>query len=275
MAESDITNEKIETNIMSILYANIDIKFTDYTLLNKLITDKYNNLNRDGPTFREFKLKFLWVLHKLMDNYNDIIVSKIENTFVICCLSSPIDIKKVNLEKIKSWEQTKYEFFVNPVKIELIDLEKMFEYIYLTKPDEFKNWTDCVNYSYTKNSIFHTLVLNCNLKLIKTLLEKDKFDFKIKNSEGKTPLEINTSQIISSILSLHLLEKVNKLSEINDLNKSKIEYLQSYEHNKQIITNTNFIKIIYIKFDLMFLTKLIYLLNLIIWIYILTKKYNK
>lgn len=274
-SEYILTNEKIETNIISILYANIDIKFTDYTLLNKLITDKYNNLNRDGPTFQELKLKFLWVLHRLMENYDDIIVSKTNNTFIICCLSTPVDIKKINLEKIKSWEQTKYEFFPNPVKLSPIDLEKMFDYIYSSNPDEFLYWNDSVNNTYTKNSIFHTLVLNSNLKLIETLLEKNNFNFKIKNSEGKTPLEIPTTIEVYSTLSLYLLEKVNKLSEINDINKSKIKYLQSEEHNKNIITNTNFLKIIHIKIDFYDFVKFISLINMITWIYIIVKNYIK
>ena len=54
---SNISYDKIENDIMIVLYSNIDTIFTQYSLFNKLISDKYD-LKNSVSIHPNFKSKF-------------------------------------------------------------------------------------------------------------------------------------------------------------------------------------------------------------------------
>ena len=84
--------DEIETKIMSILYSNIDQRFNQFVLFDKLIKDKYPELYETtiNPVI---KARFLLVIKNLVSRFDDIIVTKDNNVFsVVCLLTLPLRV---------------------------------------------------------------------------------------------------------------------------------------------------------------------------------------
>lgn len=205
----NITLEKIETDIMSILYANLDIEFDNNQLFNKLILDKYDlKLNEIKLIPKDFKSKFLIVFNNLYSNYNDLEIKKSNfelGKYYIICYSDP---KNINCDNIKKYDNDQYKY----KHISGSDYKTMFDYIYQTNVKEFYNWVNHAN----GNSIYHDLIEFNNVYLIDKLIYNNKFNFEIKNLEGETPLD--------AINNLHVGKNIIRaiLDNLNDI-KSKYE----------------------------------------------------
>lgn len=241
----DISIDKIETDIMSVLYANMDIKFSQYTLFNKVLEDKYEG-QYSSQIHSNFKSKFLLVLRNLMSKYDDIKVSKDNGIFWIVCLSTSESEKPTELEKtveFKRWEK----FIKQPISLDKTDYAHMYNYIYDTNPTDFINWCD----PWDGNTIFHELVLSQNKYLIEKLLLQDQFNFTIKNYHGLTPIEISTDTEITNMMLTKLLEKLEAMTKeikiLSNENAEKIKYLESDEHANKIISKTSIRDIILLK----------------------------
>jgi hypothetical protein len=195
----DVQIDKIETDIMSVLYANMDIKFSQYALFNKVLEDKYDS-QYYGQIHSNFKSRFLLVIRNLMSSYSDIKVSKDNGVYYIVCLSE----SEKPIEFIKWDEPIKH-----PVSLDNTDYAQMYNYIYDTNQKDFINWSD----PWDGNTIFHELVLSQNKNLIEKLLLQDEFNFNVKNTHGKTPIEMPSTQEIINILTKNLLEKVIFMNE--------------------------------------------------------------
>jgi hypothetical protein len=181
----DVQIDKIETDIMSVLYANMDIKFSQYALFNKVLEDKYDS-QYYGQIHSNFKSRFLLVIRNLMSSYSDIKVSKDNGVYYIVCLSE----SEKPIEFIKWDEPIKH-----PVSLDNTDYAQMYNYIYDTNQKDFINWSD----PWDGNTIFHELVLSQNKNLIEKLLLQDEFNFNVKNTHGKTPIEMPSTQEIINI----------------------------------------------------------------------------
>ena len=234
----DVTIDKIETDIMSVLYANLDIKFSQYALFNKVLEDKYDG-QYSSQIHSNFKSRFLLVLRNLMSKYDDIKVSKDNDVFWVVCMS--VSESKEPIE-FTNWDNP----IKQPISLDRTDYVHMYNYVYDTNPKDFLNWSD----RWDGNTIFHELVLSQNKPLIEKLLLQDQFNFVVKNNHGKTPLEMQTSQEITDMLSKNLLEKLifmnekfkileeQHKSELNNYEK-KVRYLESNEYKNTVIAETN------------------------------------
>lgn len=232
---NEISIDKIETDIMSVLYANMDTKFSQYTLFNKLLEDKYEG-QYTNSIHPNFKSKFLLIFRTLMSKYDDIVVEKKDGMYYIVCLSSKEDIE----EKPLYMEQ-----IIKPIQLEMSDISGMYDYIYDNDLNEYKNWSD----PFDGNSIFHELVLNNNIKQTLRLIEENKFNFEIKNNQNKTPIDLINSQEMGNLIITEFVKKITLLTDkynkekdnveslVNDFNK-KIDYYESEEYKNKIILNT-------------------------------------
>ena len=197
----DVPIDKIETDIMSVLYANMDVKFSQYALFNKILEDKYDG-QYSSQIHSNFKSRFLLVLRNLMSKYDNIKVSKDNGVYWVLCLSVSESEKPIEFEK---WDKP----IKQPITLDTTDYAHMYNYVYDTNQNDFINWSD----PWDGNTIFHELVLSQNKTLIEKLLLQDQFNFTVKNTHGKTPLEMPTSQEIFNILNKYLLEKVIFMNE--------------------------------------------------------------
>ena len=236
---SEVSIDKIETDTMSVLYANIDKVFTQFTLFNKLLIDKYDNPNSIHPNF---KSKYLLVLRTLMSKYDDILVEKNEQVYTVVCKSN--NSENNNSENYDNWFN---EQISNPISLDNSDYNNMYDYIYDNNLNEHMTWNDPFN----GNSIYHELILNNNIKQISKLIEEDNFNYELKNKNNKTPIDlINSTEMSNLIISkfvkdmILLKEKYNKEksnveSLVNDFNK-KIDFYESNEYVNQIIQKTTY-----------------------------------
>lgn len=223
MSLDNVQMDKIETDIMTVLHANQNIKFTQYSLFNKVLESIYY-----GQYYHEvhfyFKSKFLFVLKYLENKYNDIIVKEDHDTTFIICLSE-LD-PKLNYSNFPMY----VENFSKPVSLNLKNQSQMFNYLYLNNPKEFENWIDIKE----GNTIYHELVKSSNIFLIKELIKLNKFDFCAKNFKGNTPFDIcmNQEKVNYEIANILYMELFNKFEEIRKINK----YLEEYK-NKIYLEN--------------------------------------
>lgn len=237
----NVSFDKLETDVMSVLYANMDIKFSQYMLFSKLLNDKYNGeYNFIHPNF---KSKFLLILRNLMSKYDDIKVTKENNTYwIVCTSNSDIPIK---LSNYKDTKETKFDN---------LDWSEAYDYIYDNNMEEYINFID----PFEANTIYHNLVLCQNIKQIKRLVDMDIFNYFVKNSDGKTPIELSNSLEITNILVNGLInkflittEKLNlqNISDTEKINKQniKISYLESKEYKKSIIENISILNFLFTK----------------------------
>lgn len=287
----DVPIDKIETNIMSVLYANMDIKFSQYTLFNKVLEDKYDG-QYSSQIHSNFKSRFLLVLRNLMSKYDDIKVSKDNGVFLVVCVSEPELLTKQenkNENKNESKNETKNETkqenvsinpiefqtwtnpIKNPVELDTTDYANMYNYVYDNNQIDFMNWSD----PWDGNTIFHELVLSQNKHLIEKLLLQNQFNYLVKNTHGKTPMEIPTSQEITYMLSKNLLEKIIFMNDelkilkeetITEFNKyeKKVKYLESNEYKNKIIVDTNIKNIVVTKSSTFYQNYRLYILSSIV-----------
>lgn len=245
---ANISYDKIENDIMSILYANIDTIYTQHDLYNKLLKDKYEDSNYIDPSF---KYKFLLILRNLRSKYDDVILNK-ENNFYSVYVKSNQENVKSNQENVK----LNNEQFTNIVFFNDTDITEMYNYIYDNKLTEHLKWIDPIN----GNSIYHELVLNGNINIINKLIDLDEFDYFVKNNSEQTPFQLSMSIETKNVLIMGLLKKIKllteKLAEEQERSSSKYkllqdknEYLESNEYNKQIIINTRINDIVKLKLN--------------------------
>ena len=213
---SEVTFDNIETNLMSILYANINTEYTHTLLFNKLIQDKYDDVTYVPQIF---KTKFLLVLSNLSGKYDDLTIEKNDNIITIICNSDEKTENKennsVNTEKVLEREK-KHE-------LNELDTLKMYEYIFNNNMDDYINKID----EFTGNTIYHELVKENNISLIENLVKKNAFNYYVKNNDNKKPFELSKSKEVTNILMGGLFEEIKRSrEEINIVN---------YECNEKII----------------------------------------
>ena len=267
----DISIDKIETDVMLVLYANMDTVFTQYTLFNKLVEDKYNfkNTNLIHPNF---KSKFLLIIRNLISKYPDVKITRNNMVYNIVCLSNS-DIKLDEITK----KQNLNEITSRYIKLEENDISEMYDYIYDNNLDEYINLSD----PFDGNSIFHELVLSNNIKQIDRMIKENIFDFNILNSNNQTPCNLIKSPEVARIMTMGLFKNLNLIKEKLNLEKEnvnmlvnnfndKINYYESEEYKNKIINNTKLIDIIYIKTKKYHYPIIIYLFSFIL-LYTATK----
>ena len=178
----DVSIDDIENKIMNILYSSMDIKFTKFTLYNKLIIDKYD-MTKNNFIHQNFKAKYLLVLRNLRSKYDDIIMDKDEEgtPYILCTFN------KDKIEKVEEYNSTEIisEIDVNLSKY-IIDnsIEKEFKYV-----DPFDG-----------NTIYHDLVLSNNFDSIEKMINGEIFEFFVFNKNNQTPLELSSNYLISNII---------------------------------------------------------------------------
>lgn len=302
----NIDINKIETDVMSVLYANIDVKFSQYDLFNKLLEDKYDGqyMVQIHP---DFKSKYLIVLRNLMSKYNDIKIYKENEKYIVVCLSDDKNIDLQNLEYYSDVIKKSTNKIVLPLSLDLtnktetakqlktLDLEEQqtlqtnnkininnndyynfYQYLWDNNLTEQINWID----PWNGNSIYHELVLSQNTKLISKLIELEQFNFDIKNKNELTPIELafETDLIdVSKVLTYGLIKQINQTkqkyeNEIEKLksdvkfNISMVEYYSSKEHINFIISNKKLTELLMIKMSKYVEDNNIYIISIIVLI---------
>lgn len=256
---SEISIDEIETGVMSVLYSNIDKKFTQYTLFNKLLENKYDGQYLN-TVHSNFKSKFLLVIRTIGSKYDDIMVEKKDGICYIVCQSSKEHVQENSLYM---------EYIAKPIEFEKSDISNMYDYIYDNDLDEHMNWTDPID----GNSIFHELVLNNNVRQVKKLLEENKFNFEIVNNKNQTPIDLINSQSMSKLLVDEFAKKIIILTEKYNREKLNVKELfynynktinhyESSEYKNKIILDTSFYDIVSKKTNKYYFAINVYLFSL-------------
>lgn len=199
---SNITFDDIEVKIMSILWANQGKEYSQYSLFNKLVEDKYDIKNLKSIS-SDFKSKFLLVVRNLKLRYDDLEFNKNNNTFYIKCGKLDNDDSNTKEEYSNNIEFPCVEdFIINN------NIEEEFKYI-----DPFNG-----------NSIYHNIVLYSNIIQIQKLINENKFNFFIKNKNNQIPVDLSTDINITNII---LKGMVNTMIDKNIILKTENNALKS------------------------------------------------
>lgn len=255
---SDISIDKIETDVMSVLYANMDKKFTQYTLFNKLLESKYKSMYTNF-IHQNFKSKFLLVIRTLGTKYDDIEISKKEEIYFIVCKSDKYkqsiihENENENENETKQSIQTPKDLFLehfteNFLTLTKSDVSNMYDYIY---NNDLKEYIDFVE-PCDGNTIYHELILNNNLAQTLKLINDDNFYFHITNKNNQTPIDLINSLEMSNLIIKHFIKKILLITEKYNIEKSNVSMLtnklnceMSYhvsdEYRNVIINNTTFL----------------------------------
>lgn len=234
---SNVPIDKIETDIMSILYGNINKTFNQYTLFNKLLQDKYSG--EYSSVHSEFKTKYLLILNYLASNYDDVYVSRmigIDSVYTIVCKSN---------SDAKITPYAEFDFSKSS-QLNGKDVSKMYDYIYENNLTEFMEKST----KWDGNTIFHELVLFDNITQVKKLLKLGQFKFFVKNNFMQTPIELASSTTMTHLLVEELEHKIALLNEQlvvqehnnkleHDTKEIELSYYKSPTYTKQIIQETS------------------------------------
>lgn len=200
--------DDIESKIMKYLYSNPNTSFNQYSLYNKLLDDMEGK-NGLFDT-RDFKRKFIDILRNLDCKYDDLTITKNNNNITII-LDKEIDTKNYEDINYTSYNDDK-EF-------------NYYKFIFDNYIEESLNIKD-----KNKNSIYHDLVMSSNVDLIKQLINKNKFDYSVKNNNNETPLDLCQNNEIYRILLKEQFKEIN----------NRIEKLEIIEKSRNHICNRIF-----------------------------------
>jgi len=263
----DISIDKIETDIMSVLYANLDTKFSQYTLFNKLLESKYDD-KLFNQIHSNFKSRFLLIIRDLSSKYDDILTTKINGIIWIVCLSEKELIQTSDTSDISETSNIVHTSiseqilkFPDPIMTKSIskqiqldwnDQYQMYNYLFENEPKTFINWKD----PWNGNTIFHELVITENISLIQELILENNFNFFVKNFQDKSPFEICSNKEITDLLFIELSNKITKTCEKN-------KYLESDKYKNEIILNTSIFDITSLKLSKIYNRNKIYIYYLL------------
>ena len=276
--------EQLETKVMSVLYANIDKKFSQFSLFNKLIRDKFTEFE-NKPIHPTIKARFLLILRNLPSRFDDIIVTKIDNVFYIVCISNPdapiqIYEPEIILNKTSTTtSNTNTGYFgldansntnsnINNINNNnkndnsANSFENALDYSLFLDYIIDNDLTDLINYvdGIDGNTISHDLVINSNTKKIIQFIELSKFNFFVLNKHNKAPYQLTQTKEVSDILLNSLASKyqtetssLNKTIEDNSktirILRDKVILSESYSFKEDIIVDLTIGEILVMKLN--------------------------
>jgi hypothetical protein len=245
----DVTIDEIETAIMSVLFANMGERYTQFTLFEELLKNKFDS--HGNSIHPNFKSKFLLVLDNLRSKYDDIEITKKDKIYFIKCKSD--DDKETQLS-----EQS--EPIVQTYKNELSSkLEG--DHILLKKSDEADMYDYiCENNlkyvdPFDGNTIFHKLIEFNNIRQTTKLINKNEFNFEIKNYLNESPVDLINSYEMSNLIVMGLIKKLSLLVKDHEQEKlnikmilnDNISYYSSEKYLNETIMDTSVFEFISIK----------------------------
>jgi hypothetical protein len=197
---SKISYNDIESKIMKYLYSNPNTSFNQYSLYNKLLDDMEGK-NGLFDT-RDFKRKFIDILRTLDCKYNDLTITKNNNNITII-------LDKEN--DTKNYEDINYTSYNDNKEFDYYD------FIFDNHIEESLSIKD-----KNKNSIYHDLVMSSNVNLIKKLINKNKFNYEVKNNNDKTPIDLcENNEIYRILLKEQFKELNNRINKLEIIEKSR------------------------------------------------------
>ena len=255
----------IEVNIVSILYCNKDVEFSQFALFDKLLKDKYEDEYNNG-IHNTFKAKFLLVLRNLRYKYDDIdIYVNDNNIYFIKCISS--NNIKINIEE----ECVKNIIDVQNISNNVNENNYLLDYIIENKLINEFEYINPLN----GNTIYHELVFHCNISQISKMLNNDTFNFIVLNKNKKTPMEISnnletSNLLIGGIMNKYLkcIEEYNKGQDKINVLSGKIEYLESHTNNIKIIEKCSLFGIIKIKSKKLYYDYKIFIIGMVFMLFL-------
>ena len=197
---SKMSYDDIESKIMKYLYSNPNTSFNQYSLYNKLLDDvEVKTVLSDT---RDFKRKFIDILRNLDCKYNDLTITKNNNNIIII-LDKEIDTKNYEDINYTSYNDNK-EF-------------DYYDFIFDNHIEESLSIKD-----KNENSIYHDLVMSSNVNLIKKLINKNKFNYEVKNNNDKTPIDLcENNEIYRILLKEQFKELNNRIEKLEIIEKSR------------------------------------------------------
>ncbi len=197
---SKMSYDDIESKIMKYLYSNPNTSFNQYSLYNKLLDDM--EVKTVLSDTRDFKRKFIDILRNLDCKYNDLTITKNNNNIIII-LDKEIDTKNYEDINYTSYNDNK-EF-------------DYYDFIFDNHIEESLSIKD-----KNENSIYHDLVMSSNVNLIKKLINKNKFNYEVKNNNDKTPIDLcENNEIYRILLKEQFKELNNRINKLEIIEKSR------------------------------------------------------
>lgn len=197
---SKMSYDDIESKIMKYLYSNTNTRFNQYSLYNKLLDDM--EVKTVLSDTRDFKRKFIDILRNLDCKYNDLTITKNNNNIIII-LNKEIDTKNYEDINYTSYNDNK-EF-------------DYYDFIFDNHIEESLSIKD-----KNENSIYHDLVMSSNVNLIKKLINKNKFNYEVKNNNNETPIDLcQNNEIYRILLKKHFKEINNRIEKLEIIEKSR------------------------------------------------------
>ena len=253
--------DDIETKIMSILYSNIDKKFNQFNLFDKLIKEKYTELYNSNIN-PIIKARFLLIIRKLVSRFDDIIVNKENNVYSVVCLSDKdqlpnvknfVQEQSVQSGQINQLPKGVYTLSGHISEPNLVNPSAPIDYIDLLDYIVENNLTEDMNYvdPFDGNTIYHDLVITSNIQKISNMIDSGKFNYFVKNKQNQIPIDLCKDPIISSLLLSGIIQKylddVKAFNEKIQILEKKVVKYESPEYPNELIIKTTIFQFIWIK----------------------------
>lgn len=234
MTQTNLNLDKLENDIMKVIYAKPGESFSQYKIYDTLL-DKYDV--KDVKLKEDLKIKLLTIMRVLPYIFDNVkVINKYNSLYAIVeDNESNNDLKEVVTDNIRPIEVlTDEKDHKMPNEMDVIDFilkENLDDYIF--KKD------------YMKNSILHILIENNEYEKIEKYFNKLKVMIHDENNEKKNPLKsistFNTNNIfVNDLYRENQLLKNEFLLFKDEINKIKD---QNIKMNNNIYFQGNIIKI--------------------------------
>ena len=233
-AISNATLAEIETKLMTILINNED-KLLNGQYLYNLLLDKYGY--KTGSIDPNFKNKFFIIVRNIDSNEN-VKVIKNNDVYRIVYTTKPDEYTKDTKHVEDNSCVYPFYTFHDQVTYKTSDIYKYVESSMPDKLPEVKTYIDVEN----GNTIYHDLVKECAIDILKNMFDSKQMDINIKNKNDQTPIDYINDIVVARLFIKELNEQLKVVSKkVETINKEKEEMqIKLVSQQKEINTFSDF-----------------------------------